>query len=221
MLNIIFFAIVAIFIAWRLRSVLGRRTDMDEDRILKRKVDKQFDRNIKPAEIITFPKKGGVYDFPKELLLEDAHATAALASIASIDKGFTVPYFLDGAKKAFEMVLKAYVEEDERTLKNLLTKEVYEDFYQDIEEHRQKNERGDVTLVSVEDIKITGAALLRTTASITVTIVSEQIAVTRNRETGAIISGNPSQIDRIEDVWTFSRSLKSSNPNWKLSATSE
>ena len=55
-------------------------------------------------------------------------------------------------------------------------------------------------------------------AAITLKIVSEQIHVERD-EGGAIISGNASQVERVEDEWTFERDLGANNPNWIVSAT--
>lgn len=222
MLDIIFFAIVAVFIAFRLRSVLGQKNDADEDRILRQKAQRQRKPEVK-GEVIDFPGKNNnagkvITVEPQPVFSQEINA--GIAAIAAADKDFSVPYFLDGAKKAFEMILKAYVQEDERTLKNLLTKEVYDDFYQDIENQRKNNEKRDVTLVSVVSAEVTAASLLRSNASVTVTFMSEQIIVTRQRETNEIIEGNASKIEKVEDVWTFTRSMRSSNPNWKLSSTS-
>ena len=41
------------------------------------------------------------------------------------------------------------------------------------------------------------------------------------RAAGEIIEGNPNEIKRQKDVWTFSRFMAADNPNWKLVATGE
>ena len=38
---------------------------------------------------------------------------------------------------------------------------------------------------------------------------------------GEIIEGNPNEIKRQRDVWTFSRKMGDDNPNWYLVATGE
>ena len=57
-------------------------------------------------------------------------------------------------------------------------------------------------------------------ARVTVKFVTEQINVTRNAE-GLITDGNPNEVTRVTDVWTFARDTNSSNPNWLLVATEE
>jgi predicted lipid-binding transport protein (Tim44 family) len=57
-----------------------------------------------------------------------------------------------------------------------------------------------------------------TIAEITVRFASDMIIVTRDAQ-GAIVSGSPSSPREVVDLWTFSRNLKSSDPNWLLIAT--
>lgn len=57
------------------------------------------------------------------------------------------------------------------------------------------------------------------TAFVTVKIVSEQVNVTRDSE-GRIIEGDPSDVVRLTDIWTFARNTRSRDPNWALVATS-
>jgi predicted lipid-binding transport protein (Tim44 family) len=51
-----------------------------------------------------------------------------------------------------------------------------------------------------------------------VKIVSEQVNVTKNAS-GEVVDGNANHIAEVIDIWTFSRDLRSRDPNWKLIAT--
>ena len=49
--------------------------------------------------------------------------------------------------------------------------------------------------------------------------VSKQISVTRDSEDN-IVEGDEDKVLTIIDIWTFSRNIRSSNPNWLLVETS-
>jgi predicted lipid-binding transport protein (Tim44 family) len=55
-------------------------------------------------------------------------------------------------------------------------------------------------------------------AQVTVRFVSEQINVVRNAD-GQIADGNPNEVQKVVDLWTFRRDTKSSDPNWLLIKT--
>ena len=48
--------------------------------------------------------------------------------------------------------------------------------------------------------------------------VTEQIEVVRDAA-GEVVSGNPSRVATVTDIWTFARNTRSRNPNWTLVAT--
>ena len=50
---------------------------------------------------------------------------------------------------------------------------------------------------------------------VTVDFVSEIITCIRDKEK-KIVSGSPDKIKTIYDTWTFSRDIRSANPNWLL-----
>src|SRR5262249_62068267 len=53
---------------------------------------------------------------------------AGLDAVAREDKTFDAKHFVAGARAAYEMIVLAYAEGDRRTLKNLLSRDVYEAF---------------------------------------------------------------------------------------------
>jgi predicted lipid-binding transport protein (Tim44 family) len=56
------------------------------------------------------------------------------------------------------------------------------------------------------------------TAFVTVKLVSDQVNVTRAAD-GTVIDGDPDRVAEKTDFWTFSRDIRSRDPNWQLVAT--
>ena len=103
-------------------------------------------------------------------------------------------------------------------LQSLLDATTYQSFYDEIERRNRAGERLETTLVSIILADIANAEMLQSTARVTVKIVSEQVSVTRN-ELGEIVSGDPSRVETIKDLWCFARDTRSRDPNWKLVET--
>jgi len=152
-------------------------------------------------------------------IAEPGSAVAAgLDAIARDDKSFDGKHFVVGARAAYEMIVTAYAEGDRRTLKNLLSRDVYDGFEAAIRDRETKGETTESRFVSIDKSDITDAELRGRTAQITIRFVSQLVSVTRDRD-GAVIEGNPEKVTDVTDVWTFARDLSSRDPNWKLVAT--
>ena len=143
---------------------------------------------------------------------------AGLDAIVRDDKSFDGKHFVAGARTAYEMIVTAYAEGDRRTLKNLLSRDVYDGFEAAIRDREAKGETAESRFVSIDKSDITDAELRGRTAQITIRFVSQIVSVTRDRE-GAVIEGNAEKVTDVIDVWTFARDLSSRDPNWKLVAT--
>ena len=92
-----------------------------------------------------------------------ADAGTALAggldAIAREDKDFDPKHFIAGARAAYEMIVLAYAEGDRRTLKNLLSRDVYDGFEAAIKERESKGETVESRFVAIDKSDITGAEL--------------------------------------------------------------
>ena len=142
----------------------------------------------------------------------------ALTEIQLADHNFDAGRFFSGSKSAYEMIVNAFASGDKTTLKSLLNEEIFKDFSSAIEARKARGERVETTFIGLASCKITGAALTGKIAEITLRFVSELISITKNAD-GAVIEGDPSEVYKVTDVWTFSHDVKSSDPNWKLIAT--
>ncbi len=224
--DIIVFAAIAAFLVLRLRSVLGKRSGRDRE--AKHDPFKIRSGDEAPEEkVISLPDRDpSQSDAPGDpepsldpSSLGDASPAAALNQIKLADRSFDVDIFVSGAKAAFEMVINAFAQGDTRSLRPLLSNDVYEDFSSAIKNREEANEQLETTLVGIGDAEIIQAELQGKTAFVTVKFVSEQINVTRDAA-GEIVDGDADHVAANTDLWTFARNTRSRDPNWTLVATS-
>ncbi len=185
--DIIIFAAIAGFIIYRLRSVLGKRTGFQKQSSGSKKEFKDENLNKKhkiPSLLDNQTKLENVYN-----KVED----------------FDHKQFLDGAKKAFEIIITSFNNGDKKTLKNLVSKDVFDAFEKAIDTNKNNPSSQFYSLIidSVEDAKVENG-----TISISINFISEQML---NEDEGKIIKN--------KDTWTFEKSVISSNPIWILTQT--
>ena len=80
-----------------------------------------------------------------------------MPGIAAAEPAFDAPDFLEGAKAAYEMVVTAFAQGDRKTLKDLLSREVYEGFERAISEREGRGEKVETTFVSIDKAEMVGA----------------------------------------------------------------
>lgn len=212
--DIILFAMIAGFLVLRLRSVLGRRNGNERRR-------EGFVRAPVPA-----PEKAGAGGESGKaaavvpLVAKPVDAVAlGLDRIRRADPDFDPEHFLAGARAAFEIVVGSFASGDRAALRPLLSDEVYRPFVATIDERAAARETLETRIVRLGSLDVTAAELAGQTARITVRFVSEQINLTRGAD-GSIVDGDPEQPVEKTDFWTFARDLRSTDPNWVLTATS-
>jgi len=127
---------------------------------------------------------------------------------------------IDGARGAYRMILEAYWSGDNAELRNLCDDDVYEGFAEAIDARDAAGETLANRLIRIEDSAITAASLDGNTARVTIRFRSDIAALTRNAE-GAVIAGSLDDAIEAVDVWTFSRNVNSSDPDWLLDETDE
>ena len=224
--NIILLAI-AVVVILRLRSVLGTRTG-HERRYDPFSPSPGGDAEKRDDNVIPLPGHEKELDRDEEGEIAepiwtghaepDTDLAKGLQAIADADREFDPTGFLDGAKIAYEMIVTAFAQSDKKTLKPLLTSDVYKGFAQVIDQRASDGETLDYRFVGINSAELSDAALDRRKASVTAKFVSEMISATRDAG-GEVVDGDPSQIRQVTDVWTFERDISSRDPNWKLSAT--
>lgn len=217
-IELLILIVVAAFVLYRLKSVIGTRTGHEGPPAHLRKSDN--DRGG--------PMLEPVPDYePAPLMAEDTapipdEAIPAVEAIREREPDFSVDEFLGGARQAYEMILMAYEEGNRDTLASLLSGDVLAAFEDVIIQRQEAGLTVDAKFIGVRDIRVDAITFDDDTgeADVTVRFVGEMITAVRDAE-NRIVEGDPNEIRRQTDVWTFSRKVGENDPNWLLSATGD
>lgn len=204
-LEILFFGMVAAFLIFRLRSVLGRRMGHERDPNAENEPVSRREAPANEDNVIAMPGKQVSSD-PVE---------RGVAEIQSGDSSFDPDEFVTGAKTAFELILNAFANGDRDTLRSLTSNSVYAMMDQEMQRRETADQTLESTLVRIDDAKIVAASLRGPLAQVTLRIESEQINVMSDGD-GHAVEGHHGTTEAITDVWTFARDISSSDPNWEL-----
>jgi predicted lipid-binding transport protein (Tim44 family) len=220
---------LAIFVIYKLRSVLGQRTGTEkppQDLFVRREASAEPEASS-PAgasNVVSLPSVRTAQPVAEPeaqlsgLVANDAPAFAGLVQIMQSDPSFNPREFLSGARSAYEMIVMAFAQGDRRTLKDLLAPEVYEGFEGAIKDRESRGEKVETQFVSIDKADFSDALLRVKSAQVTVRFLSKLITATRDAN-GGVIDGNPDKVTDVTDIWTFSRDVTSRDPNWRLVAT--
>jgi predicted lipid-binding transport protein (Tim44 family) len=207
LLDIIALVAITIFLALRLRSILGT---VDHDNQQKKESAPIVRNQISKKIYNLLPSRYKKY--------EDCFVEDNLTGIKKYDKSFNKEKFLEKARNAYEAILIAFYQGNKEFLKPLLEKEVFAQFEVAIDEQHQREEINDSKIVKIIESEITGIILSKGIATITVKFVSGQNIIIRNKN-GYLIEGHPDVIVIMKDEWEFTRNLELTSNNWYLSAT--
>ena len=232
--DIILIGLVAIFLILRLRSVLGKRTGNERP-----PARDPFAPPAPPPTPTGQPRLGdapsgndNVIPLPKDMsrpsLAVNApggirstvmpNAAAGVAAIRTADPSFEPTGFAAGARSAFTTIVEAFAKGDTGPLRQLLDPQTFSSFESAIRGRNERREKAETTLIGFEASDVADAQMQGSFAEVTVRFVSEQINVVRNAD-GQIADGNPNEVQKVVDLWTFRRDTKSSDPNWLLIKT--
>ena len=218
------FLALAVFVAWKLRSVLGQKTGHEQP------PTDIFQKKSAPPPA---PSEGNVIRLPgaaaNDAVAEPpfrwagvaepgSQIAAGLDAIAREERGFGARGFMEGAKSAYEMIVMSFARGDRKSLRGLLSKEVFEDFDQAITEREKRNEVAETTFVAMDKAEITHAEVKGKQGMVTVRFSPKLISSVKNMA-GEIVDGSADAVVDVTETWTFSRQLGSRDPNWLLVAT--
>ena len=185
------FLVLAVIIILKLRSVLGRKSGDDEARA--RAAAEARDK------VVMMPRRQGPASEPaaegpaatqtavadaEQKIRTFAGANTQLAdgllAVRRAEQGFEPELFLRGAKQAYEMIVTAFAEGNRKTLRNLLSREVYDGFVVVITERESRGEQIDQSFVGINKADMVEVEVKKDTAQISVRFVSELITATRD-----------------------------------------
>ncbi len=208
-MDMIILAGIAAFIAYRLYATLGEKTGFQGENQQQNNVVDFTKRPLKPP----VAQRASIDDIPKEFQKD-------IQSITKKDPEFSLSTFKENATIAFEIILKAYADGDLKTLKNLLSSDIYTAFKEALKDLSDKGHTLENTLVRVESVDLLDVIVSGVLAQIKLKFTTEQMPIIKNKE-GDIIDGNPNQIDQVIDTWTFERKISAKDPRWVLVSTED
>ncbi len=213
----------AVFVFWKLRSVLGSRDGATPPPMPR------ADQMPQGDNVVPLPGMEGQQD--QALQNEEAIAEAikrhadgdkalkkGLTAIRARDAAFDPDTFVDGARMAYEMIVTAFADGDKAALKGLLAEDVYENFAAAIDERMERGESVRSTFVGIENAAISEAEMAGDEAQVTVSFTSQIISATLDKDE-EVIEGDLQDVAEVTDIWAFARDVTTGNPNWKLLAT--
>ena len=217
---LVLFALAAV-VLYRLKTVIGTRTGHEGP--------PDFVRRREQAEKAAAGEENGPAAGPDPLDLDDEDmapaevpegSRAALAAIQRAEPGFDLKEFVHGARGAYEMILMAYEEGDRDTLRALLAPDVFSAFEQGIAAREAEGLRVEARFIGVREAEVAELAFEPESniADVTVRFTGELITAVRDAE-NRVVEGDPNEIRRQTDLWTFSREMGSVDPNWLLTGT--
>tara|TARA_Y100000385_G_C12955879_1_gene577502 strand:- start:144 stop:722 length:579 start_codon:yes stop_codon:yes gene_type:complete len=188
-IDIILFAILAAVLATNLYKVLGKKTISEDITGTKKNINIKEKENIFSNEVMDYSQK----------------------QIISLDKNFSFSVFLEGAKSAFNLIVNAYKNKKIEDVKELLSKEVYENFKKSISIKDDKEEIIKVFQISSIEASIVNIEVIEKLVKIKVEFFSLQ-------ETTLINDDNKSI--EVKDIWLFERKMDSKSLMWELTEVS-
>lgn len=201
--DILIFAIIAIFLIMRLRSILGSRDGFEQTQAKNSSF--QSAEQSQPAQNI-IPLHG-----------EPVHTTG-LDAVRQADKTFSDDSFMQGAAAAFPMILTAFAEGDLASLRRLLGYDLNQEFTESINQRNKNNDELDITIHELQDVELLDGEVSDTIASVTVKFTSLQSRILKD-SSGEQIEDESFTDTQMTDIWVFERDVSLSDPNWKLVET--
>jgi len=228
-MDIIFLAIVAIYVFFKLRGELGK---VDEDQ--KRDAIKNFIKEQTRTGAVNGEKQAVVVpgvgvvqqnvseaDIKSQKILDSLDAETRNDLILVLEKTqISAANFIDGAVKAFEMIIEAFASGNIDALKPLLSEKIFAQFEAAISQRKNSGQILHTKILTIDESKVISAKMLQNFAHITIKFASKQINYLTNIS-GEIIDGNKEDVNEITDIWTFKKDSLSPNPNWFVFATSD
>ena len=216
-MDIIVLLIVVVLIFQRLWRVLGTRPEEGAKPVKLSREGAEKLYNLLRSEAEKNLKEAAAN--AEELVPLNTEPLNEIDSILMQIPGFKKDSFINGAKKAFQVIIEAFNRYDTETLKMLVSPAIYKKM-QDVIKQRQADEiAAETDFICFEKVEIIKASVNdKNKALISVEFVSEQVNLLRNKD-NEVIEGDENYIQTIRDVWTFEKKLDAKTLNWVLVST--
>ena len=200
-LDILIFGVIAIFLIFRLKNILGTKNEYENSDLKKDNKEKNFSNIIPLRSDKNYNQNNNNVD-----------------KINEIDKTFDVEDFLLGSRTFFEMVLESFTSGDLDKVKDFIKPSVIESFKNAINDRNKDNETLIIDLKSIEKNEVLSYKITKTAIKIIVIFESKQVIALMDKN-NELIDGNIEKEIVVKDEWVFERKINYKNPNWTLVET--
>ena len=219
--DILILAMIAVFIINRLRNVLGKKTGNENDIVEKFTQRKSSFKESDPDETSNKKLKNEEDSYENKVFHSDNSINNSIKQILKVDPNFDIESFYNGAKRAFEFILTEYSKNNIKSLDKIISKNIKFAFDEQIKQRQKRSENLEITVISVKEPILQDVSIKNKSIAVAkIHFDSEQVQITKNKD-GDIIEGDPNQILSIKENWTFSKNLKTADPNWTLEKIEE
>lgn len=187
--------LVTLFVGYRVWTVLGSRNGHEKDR-------------TSPLSLVELDAD------TQDTATEGVPIVPVVESIQKADKSFNPDEFIEGAQKAFEMILRAFLAGDLKKLETFVSPKMFKEFKALCDNRTKEGHEADLAYFRLVNAEIEESDLIKKMAYITVKFRSEQTLLIKKGD--KIIDGDPNVMDEVTDLWTFSRDIRSKTPLWTL-----
>ena len=202
-IDIIIFAIIAIFLVYRLKNILGQNSESNDQ-----------NNNIEIG------KKNFTNVVKLEKTKDDiSEVKANNDSIYNIDPSFDEKEFLKGAQNFFEIVIECFVKGNLKDIVNFIDKKLVKNFQSVIDERLAEMETLKINIIKINSIQIKDVKKVKNFLRVSVLFETEQVKVLKDKN-GKVIDGDQNKSIIVKDLWTFEKKVQTKDLNWKLVETS-
>jgi predicted lipid-binding transport protein (Tim44 family) len=166
-----------------------------------------------PEATAPSPLAPGAVDAPRSPLAlpEESAPLSGVAALRARDASFDPGQFLQGARAAYQQIVKAFAEGDRATLRPLLAPAVMAGFETAIAEREAAGRSESVEFLQPPRADLESVSLIEDMARAAVRFLAELRNRTKDGAGGEAVDDR-----RTAEVWTFERNVRSRNPNWTL-----
>lgn len=216
-LDIIVLLVVVALIFQRLWRVLGTRPEEEPKKIKLSREGAEKLYNLLRTESEKDLKASA--QNAEELVPVDSKPLSETDIVLQKIPGFNKDVFLNGAKKAFQVITEAFNRADADTLKMLVSTPILKKMQEIIKQRQSEAITAETDFICFDKAEIIKAKIdSKNKAAISVEFVSEQVNVLRDKDE-KVIQGDENYIQTIKDVWTFEKALDAKSLNWVLVST--
>jgi len=212
-LQLLFFAGLAVFLGVRLYMLLGKPSGRTHEDHVREERERAAASNRAPRPV--GPAAPASAELSQGAPVFTGPAAAGLAAIAAADGGFDQNGFVSGAREAYKMIVTAYAAGDKDTLEPLLSEKVMKAWGASIDARADKNLTMTTEIDRLKSAEIVEASINDNRARVKVAFSAEIASETRDAD-GTIVEGDLATLKTVDEIWSFERDVTSPNPNWYL-----